>query len=157
MCLLFLFVCLFVCLWLSPFRGRIKHTEVCQLLRQMSPPIGIGKKCPKIVAYKVSKNKPGSIHNLDLTGEEAFSKEHTHTTSLFIVTYRALGTFWNVVTWFLCLLLNLFQRLIKMNMPLFPDNTVTFTATLFALVRTSLKIMTEKSKNWHFLIRTLCL
>ena len=39
------------------------------------------------------------------------------------------------------------QRLIKMNMPLFPDNTVTFTATLFALVRTSLKIMTEKSKN----------
>ncbi|XP_020626974.1 voltage-dependent R-type calcium channel subunit alpha-1E-like isoform X3 [Orbicella faveolata] len=68
--------------------GRIKHTEVCQLLRQMSPPIGIGKKCPKIVAYK---------------------------------------------------------RLIKMNMPLFPDNTVTFTATLFALVRTSLKIMTEKN------------
>ena len=37
------------------FRGRIKHTEVCQLLRQMSPPVGIGKKCPKIVAYKVSK------------------------------------------------------------------------------------------------------
>ncbi|XP_078356406.1 voltage-dependent L-type calcium channel subunit alpha-1F-like isoform X2 [Oculina patagonica] len=68
--------------------GRIKHTEVCQLLRQMSPPVGIGKKCPKIVAYK---------------------------------------------------------RLIKMNMPLFPDNTVTFTATLFALVRTSLKIMTEKN------------
>ncbi|KAJ7339584.1 hypothetical protein OS493_005987 [Desmophyllum pertusum] len=68
--------------------GRIKHTEVCQLLRQMSPPVGIGKKCPKIVAYK---------------------------------------------------------RLIKMNMPLYPDNTVTFTATLFALVRTSLKIMTEKN------------
>ena len=40
-----------------------------------------------------------------------------------------------------------FQRLIKMNMPLYPDNTVTFTATLFALVRTSLKIMTEKSKT----------
>ncbi|XP_027058824.1 voltage-dependent N-type calcium channel subunit alpha-1B-like [Pocillopora damicornis] len=68
--------------------GRIKHTEVCQLLRQMSPPVGIGKKCPKIVAYK---------------------------------------------------------RLIKMNMPLHSDNTVTFTATLFSLVRTSLKIMTEKN------------
>ncbi|KAK3700089.1 hypothetical protein QZH41_015046, partial [Actinostola sp. cb2023] len=68
--------------------GRIKHTEVCQLLRQMSPPVGIGKKCPKIVAYK---------------------------------------------------------RLIKMNMPLYPDNTVSFTATLFALVRTSLKILTEKN------------
>ena len=35
-------------------RGRIKHTEVCQLLRQMSPPVGIGRKCPKIVAYKAS-------------------------------------------------------------------------------------------------------
>ncbi|XP_048587790.1 voltage-dependent P/Q-type calcium channel subunit alpha-1A isoform X2 [Nematostella vectensis] len=68
--------------------GRIKHTEVCQLLRQMSPPVGIGKKCPKIVAYK---------------------------------------------------------RLIKMNMPLYNDNTVSFTATLFSLVRTSLKIMTEKN------------
>ena len=34
-----------------------------------------------------------------------------------------------------------------MNMPLHSDNTVTFTATLFSLVRTSLKIMTEKSKN----------
>merc|ERR1712048_1197132 len=29
--------------------GRIKHTEVCQLLRQMSPPIGLGTKCPKVV------------------------------------------------------------------------------------------------------------
>jgi len=68
--------------------GRIKHTEVCQLLRQMSPPIGLGTKCPKVVAYK---------------------------------------------------------RLIRMNMPLHPDNTVDFTATLFALVRTALNIMTEKN------------
>eukprot|EP00795_Rhopilema_esculentum_P010830 gene10830-19646_t len=68
--------------------GRIKHTEVCQLLRQMSPPIGLGTKCPKVVAYK---------------------------------------------------------RLIRMNMILHPDNTVDFTATLFALVRTALDIMTEKN------------
>jgi len=68
--------------------GRIKHTEVCQLLRQMSPPIGLGTKCPKVVAYK---------------------------------------------------------RLIRMNMTLHPDNTVDFTATLFALVRTALDIMTEKN------------
>ncbi|XP_047134676.1 voltage-dependent N-type calcium channel subunit alpha-1B isoform X1 [Hydra vulgaris] len=71
--------------------GRIKHTEVCQLLRQMSPPIGLGTKCPKVVAYK---------------------------------------------------------RLIRMNMPLHPDNTVDFTATLFALVRTALNIMTDKN-NLH--------
>lgn len=30
-----------------------------------------------------------------------------------------------------------------MNVPLHPDGTVTFNATLFALVRTSLKIKTE--------------
>lgn len=36
-----------------------------------------------------------------------------------------------------------------MNVPLHPDGTVTFNATLFALVRTSLKIKTEgkNSKN----------
>ena len=38
-----------------------------------------------------------------------------------------------------------------MNMPLHPDNTVDFTATLFALVRTALNIMTEKSKV-HFML-----
>ncbi|XP_028408443.1 voltage-dependent R-type calcium channel subunit alpha-1E-like [Dendronephthya gigantea] len=68
--------------------GRIKHTEVCQLLRQMVPPVGIGMKCPKIVAYK---------------------------------------------------------RLIKMNMPLDSDGTVEFTATLFALVRTALGVLTDNN------------
>lgn len=33
--------------------GRIQHTEVCELLRQMMPPVGIGMRCPRIVAYKV--------------------------------------------------------------------------------------------------------
>ncbi len=35
------------------------------------------------------------------------------------------------------------QRLVAMNVPLHADGTVTFNATLFALVRTSLKIKTE--------------
>lgn len=35
------------------------------------------------------------------------------------------------------------QRLIGMNMPLNSDGTVTFNATVFALVRTALKIKTE--------------
>jgi len=35
------------------------------------------------------------------------------------------------------------QRLVAMNMPLNSDGTVTFNATLFALVRTALKIKTE--------------
>lgn len=38
------------------------------------------------------------------------------------------------------------QRLISMNMPLNSDGTVTFNATLFALVRTALKIKTEGIK-----------
>ena len=35
------------------------------------------------------------------------------------------------------------QRLVSMNMPLNSDGTVMFNATLFALVRTSLRIKTE--------------
>ncbi len=37
------------------------------------------------------------------------------------------------------------QRLVAMNMPLKADGTVTFTATLFALIRTSLRIKMEGS------------
>nr|XP_047138461.1 voltage-dependent R-type calcium channel subunit alpha-1E isoform X2 [Hydra vulgaris] len=32
--------------------GRIKHTEVCELLRQMLPPVGLGRRCLKVLAYK---------------------------------------------------------------------------------------------------------
>ncbi len=39
--------------------------------------------------------------------------------------------------------LSLSQRLVAMNMPLNSDGMVTFNATLFALVRTALKIKTE--------------
>lgn len=55
--------------------------------------IGIGKKCLKIVVYKVSKNKFGFIYNLDLIGEEVFSKEYIYIVFLFIVIYRVLGIF----------------------------------------------------------------
>ncbi|ESO06435.1 hypothetical protein HELRODRAFT_160605 [Helobdella robusta] len=67
--------------------GRIKHLDVVQLLRKISPPLGFGKLCPHRIACK---------------------------------------------------------RLVSMNMPLnSQDHTVMFNATLFALVRTSLKIKTE--------------
>ncbi|XP_047138402.1 probable voltage-dependent N-type calcium channel subunit alpha-1B isoform X2 [Hydra vulgaris] len=32
--------------------GRIRYTEVCELLRQMLPPIGLGTNCSKTLAYK---------------------------------------------------------------------------------------------------------
>uniref|UniRef100_A0A672FST7 Uncharacterized protein n=1 Tax=Salarias fasciatus TaxID=181472 RepID=A0A672FST7_SALFA len=63
--------------------GRIKYLEMYQMLLHMSPPLGLGKKCPPRVAYK---------------------------------------------------------RLVKMNMPIADDNTVHFTSTLMALIRTALEI-----------------
>uniref|UniRef100_A0A671YX62 Voltage-dependent N-type calcium channel subunit alpha n=1 Tax=Sparus aurata TaxID=8175 RepID=A0A671YX62_SPAAU len=63
--------------------GRIKYLDMYQMLLHMSPPLGLGKKCPPRVAYK---------------------------------------------------------RLVKMNMPIADDNTVHFTSTLMALIRTALEI-----------------
>nr|XP_046203639.1 voltage-dependent N-type calcium channel subunit alpha-1B-like [Oncorhynchus gorbuscha] len=63
--------------------GHIKYLDMYQILLHMSPPLGLGKKCPPRVAYK---------------------------------------------------------RLVKMNMPIADDNTVHFTSTLMALIRTALEI-----------------
>ncbi|XP_044051070.1 voltage-dependent N-type calcium channel subunit alpha-1B-like isoform X6 [Siniperca chuatsi] len=63
--------------------GRIKYLDMYQMLLHMSPPLGLGKKCPPRVACK---------------------------------------------------------RLVKMNMPIADDNTVHFTSTLMALIRTALEI-----------------
>eukprot|EP00794_Sanderia_malayensis_P006128 gene6128-6833_t len=32
--------------------GRIRHTEVCNLLKQLAPPLGLGTKCPRVAIYK---------------------------------------------------------------------------------------------------------
>lgn len=94
--------------------GRIKHIDVVTMLRRIQPPLGFGKLCPHRVACKVSWSV------------EAHS-------DVVATGTRADGR------------LRLFfpQRLVAMNVPLHPDGTVTFNATLFALVRTSLKIKTE--------------
>ncbi|KAM4578198.1 calcium channel, voltage-dependent, N type, alpha 1B subunit, a isoform 1-T1 [Fundulus diaphanus] len=63
--------------------GRISYMDMYNLLRVISPPLGLGKNCPNRVAYK---------------------------------------------------------RLVKMNMPIADDNTVHFTSTLMALIRTALEI-----------------
>ncbi|CAG5918538.1 unnamed protein product [Menidia menidia] len=63
--------------------GRISYKDMYNLLRVISPPLGLGKNCPNRVAYK---------------------------------------------------------RLVKMNMPIDDDNTVHFTSTLMALIRTALEI-----------------
>uniref|UniRef100_A0A3B4XKR9 Voltage-dependent N-type calcium channel subunit alpha n=1 Tax=Seriola lalandi dorsalis TaxID=1841481 RepID=A0A3B4XKR9_SERLL len=63
--------------------GRMSYCDMYKMLRDMSPPLGLGKKCPPRIAYK---------------------------------------------------------RLVKMNMPIADDNTVHFTSTLMALIRTALEI-----------------
>ncbi|XP_061732899.1 voltage-dependent N-type calcium channel subunit alpha-1B-like [Nerophis ophidion] len=63
--------------------GRMPYRDMYEMLRDMSPPLGLGKKCPPRIAYK---------------------------------------------------------RLVKMNMPIADDNTVHFTSTLMALIRTALEI-----------------
>ncbi|XP_060917618.1 voltage-dependent N-type calcium channel subunit alpha-1B [Labrus mixtus] len=63
--------------------GRMNYRDMYEMLRDMSPPLGLGKKCPPRVAYK---------------------------------------------------------RLVRMNMPIAEDNTVHFTSTLMALIRTALEI-----------------
>ncbi|XP_051976308.1 probable voltage-dependent N-type calcium channel subunit alpha-1B [Xyrauchen texanus] len=63
--------------------GRIKYLDMYEMLLHMSPPLGLGKKCPPRIAYK---------------------------------------------------------RLVKMNMPIADNNTVHFTSTLMALIRTALEI-----------------
>ncbi|XP_040915486.1 voltage-dependent N-type calcium channel subunit alpha-1B isoform X3 [Toxotes jaculatrix] len=63
--------------------GRMTYRDMYKMLRDMSPPLGLGKKCPPRVAYK---------------------------------------------------------RLVKMNMPIADDNSVHFTSTLMALIRTALEI-----------------
>lgn len=39
--------------FLSVPRGRMKYTDLYEMLRLISPPLGLGKKCPARVAYKV--------------------------------------------------------------------------------------------------------
>ncbi|XP_057674671.1 voltage-dependent N-type calcium channel subunit alpha-1B isoform X4 [Corythoichthys intestinalis] len=63
--------------------GRMTYRDMYEMLRDMSPPLGLGKKCPPRIAYK---------------------------------------------------------RLVRMNMPIADDNTVHFTSTLMALIRTALEI-----------------
>ncbi|XP_042565276.1 probable voltage-dependent N-type calcium channel subunit alpha-1B [Clupea harengus] len=63
--------------------GRMNYLDMYEMLRHMSPPLGLGKKCPPRIAYK---------------------------------------------------------RLVRMNMPIAEDNTVHFTSTLMALIRTALDV-----------------
>lgn len=148
-------------------RGRIKHLDVVTLLRKISPPLGFGKLCPHRVACKVIHAKDNIPHQLpstrvwkSLAFRSLFWFHHlcfTWSYSLEMCTsfygfgniiiiavinidcYAFCSFFWSEINlrWLML------QRLVSMNMPLNSDGTVMFNATLFAVVRTSLKIYTE--------------
>lgn len=129
---------LMLCSFLS-FRGRIKHLDVVTLLRRIQPPLGFGKLCPHRVACKVFS--PPIFYYTIIKG---------HTDMLMFI--------WPVLSFSTTLFTLLFQRLVAMNMPLNSDGTVMFNATLFALVRTALKIKTEGTSKTQitFLCTSTC-
>ena len=51
------------------FRGKIHYTDVFNMLRQIDPPLGFGKKCPERAAYKklirmnMPMDKEGKVRN----------------------------------------------------------------------------------------------
>ena len=53
------------------FRGKIHYTDVFNMLRQIDPPLGFGKKCPERMAYKklirmnMPMDKEGKVSNND--------------------------------------------------------------------------------------------
>lgn len=91
--------------------GRIHHTDMYEMLRNMEPPVGFGKKCPYRLAYRVSAE-----HTFFVNGHFYWRSVLTH----FVFVHL--------------------QKLIRMNMPVDDNGTVHFTTTLFALIRESLSI-----------------
>ncbi|CAK7292916.1 Voltage-dependent L-type calcium channel subunit alpha-1D [Vulpes lagopus] len=108
-------------------KGRIKHLDVVTLLRRIQPPLGFGKLCPHRVACKAFKE----LFRDELIVLRPKSPENPKDLGLCPCLYIFVA--WTLDE----------GRLVAMNMPLNSDGTVMFNATLFALVRTALKIKTE--------------
>ncbi|CAG5867207.1 unnamed protein product, partial [Menidia menidia] len=101
--------------------GRICYRDMYKLLRFISPPLGLGKKCPNRVAYKVCTSTHGRMVYRDM-----YEMLRDMSPPL------GLGK--------KCPPRVAYKRLVKMNMPIADDNTVNFTSTLMALIRTALEI-----------------
>ena len=50
--------------------GRISYNDMFEMLKHMSPPLGLGKKCPARVAYKVDPTP--APHRLSVLGSHLF-------------------------------------------------------------------------------------
>ena len=102
--------------------GELLPEEVIKLLKQCNPPVGWGILCPRIVAYRVS-----TVGHYSHYCRDAFYQ-------CTYISYAAYST---------CT-----QKMMDLNMPLV-DEKVTFHATLFGLVKTSLDIGCSGAPSPH--------
>ncbi|KAK6312970.1 hypothetical protein J4Q44_G00163170 [Coregonus suidteri] len=136
--------------------GRIRYNDMYNLLRIISPPLGLGKNCPNRVAYKTHFHPMSPLRDLS----------SSLLPELSLPPYRCIpGPLWPKMASISIgrikyldmyqILLHMspplglgkkcpprvaYKRLVKMNMPIADDNTVHFTSTLIALIRTALEI-----------------
>ena len=65
------------------FSGKIHYTDVFNMLRQIDPPLGFGKKCPERMAYKklirmnMPMDKEGKVSNNDFWNMFKFQNNFT--------------------------------------------------------------------------------
>ncbi|KAK0141777.1 putative voltage-dependent R-type calcium channel subunit alpha-1E [Merluccius polli] len=70
--------------------GRIHYTDMYQMLTTMSPPLGLGKKCPSKLAYKSSDRAPPAAHQrlvlMNMPVDEGMTVHFTSTLMALIRT-----------------------------------------------------------------------
>ncbi|CAG5928829.1 unnamed protein product [Menidia menidia] len=135
--------------------GRIHYKDMYSLLRVISPPLGLGKKCPHRVACKHIVARvllPFTISERALRSIRKHSCERRllvdaqpHGRISYTDMYQMLRH--------MCPPLGLgkrcparvaYKRLLRMDLPVADDNTVHFNSTLMALIRTALDIKIAK-------------
>ena len=74
------------------FRGRINYTEMYDMLRNMEPPVGFGKKCPYRLAYRVSNT---GLRHKRISIERSITVLicHAHGLRLTLVSMFIKGTY----------------------------------------------------------------
>lgn len=109
-----------------------------EMLTHMSPPLGLGKKCPAKVAYKVGQN-------LFMVFIKCFHVMTCHVEALILCSDSCLFEK-QLNCDLICNCVNT-QRLVLMNMPVDEDMSVHFTSTLMSLIRTALDIKIARGKR----------
>ncbi|OBS66212.1 hypothetical protein A6R68_05248 [Neotoma lepida] len=110
---------------------RIHYKDMYNLLRCIAPPVGLGKNCPRRLAYKTSP-LPAALHWAAMRSGR-ISYNDMFEMLKHMSPPLGLGK--------KCPARVAYKRLVRMNMPISnEDMTVHFTSTLMALIRTALEI-----------------